>query len=134
MSRNKTYSISQLAREFDVTTRTIRFYEEKGLLDPERRGQHRIYTPADRVRLQLILRGKRAGLSLEESREIIGMYDPSGDNSEQYFFLIDKVNEKQAQLEAQIEDIKHFIVGLQEVRQKCETALQHALAAEAANE
>jgi DNA-binding transcriptional MerR regulator len=131
---SQTYTISQLATEFDVTTRTIRFYEEKGLLNPSRNGQHRIYSSADRVRLQLILRGKRAGLSLEESREIIEMYDPSGDNSDQYRFLLNKVDEKQAQLERQIEDIQFLIVGLQDVRDKCQSALQQALAAEAANQ
>jgi len=130
---SQTYTISQLATEFDVTTRTIRFYEEKGLLNPSRNGQHRVYSSADRVRLQLILRGKRAGLSLEESREIIEMYDPSGDNSDQYRFLLNKVDEKQAQLERQIEDIQFLIVGLQDVRDKCQSALQQALAAEAAN-
>ena len=68
-----TYSISELASEFDVTTRTIRFYEEKGLLDPFREGTRRIYGPADRTKLRLILRGKRLGLSLDESAEIILM-------------------------------------------------------------
>ncbi|MEH6589884.1 MAG: MerR family DNA-binding transcriptional regulator [Halioglobus sp.] len=124
MTSHKTYTISDLAREFDVTTRTIRFYEEKGLLEPARNGQHRVYSSADRVRLQLILRGKRAGLSLDESREIIEMYDPESDNSQQYRFLINKADEKQAQLELQIEDLKYLIVGLDEVRQRCETALK----------
>ena len=97
MSQSRTYTISELSREFDVTTRTIRFYEEKGLLTPSRQGQHRIYSAADRARLTLILRGKRAGLSLEESRDIIDMYDPAGDNREQYLALLSKVEEKQAQ-------------------------------------
>ena len=66
-----TYTISDLAREFDITTRTIRFYEEAGLLDPHREGQQRIYRDADRVKLKLILRGKRLGFSLAESRDII---------------------------------------------------------------
>lgn len=133
MSNQKTYTISELAKEADVTTRTIRFYEEKGMLTPSRNGQHRIYSAADRVRLQLILRGKRIGLSLDESREIIELYDPSGDNSEQYLFLLDKVDEKQKQLERQIEDIKHLLVGLDEIRERCQTAMQQALRDEAAN-
>lgn len=70
-----TYSISQLAQEFDVTTRTIRFYEDQGLLEPQRDGQRRIYTRRDRVRLMLILRGKRIGLSLLEIRELFDLYD-----------------------------------------------------------
>ena len=91
MSVQNSFSISELAREFDVTTRTIRFYEEKGMLAPERRGQTRIFSHADRVRLELILRGKRIGMSLIESREIIEMYDPASDNSEQYLFLINNL-------------------------------------------
>ncbi len=118
------FTISELAKEFEVTSRTIRFYEEKGLLSPTRNGQHRIYDKADRVRLELILRGKRAGLSLDESREIIDMYAPGSSNERQYRFLLDKVNNKQAQLERQIEDIQQLIVGLEEVRDRCETALK----------
>lgn len=134
MSDSTTYTISQLAAEFDVTTRTIRFYEEKGLLTPTRRGQHRIYNAADRVRLQLILRGKRAGLSLDESCEVIDMYDPGSDNVEQYHALLQKVDEKQQQLESQIKDIEYLLVGLQEVRDRCNNALQQALAEDAANQ
>lgn len=118
------FTISELAKEFDVTSRTIRFYEEKGLLSPTRHGQHRIYDKADRVRLELILRGKRAGLSLDESREIIDMYDRGSSNERQYRFLLDKVNDKQVQLERQIEDIQQLIKGLQEVRSRCEKALK----------
>ncbi len=77
------YSISQLSKEFDVTTRTIRHYEELGLIKPARRGQTRVYSPSDRTRLRLILRGKRLGLSLENSREIIDMYEPGKTNVEQ---------------------------------------------------
>ncbi|EED36058.1 transcriptional regulator, MerR family [Luminiphilus syltensis NOR5-1B] len=124
MGEGKTFTISELAREFDVTTRTIRFYEEKGLLHPSRQGQHRIFGKQDRATLELILRGKRAGLSLEESREIIDMYDPAGDNYEQYQFLLNKVNQRQAQLEAQLEDIKALLNGLEEVRKRCNRALK----------
>jgi len=133
MSSPRTFTISELAREFDVTTRTIRFYEEKGLLSPGRDGQHRIYSRADRARLELILRGKRAGLSLEESRDIIEMYDPEGDNYEQYQFLLNKVNERQAQLEAQMKDIQQLIAGLDEVRQRCTNALADIAAEEVTN-
>ena len=125
MGQDKTYTISELAREFEVTTRTIRFYEEKGLLTPARLGQHRIFGKQDHARLELILRGKRAGLSLEESREIIDMYDPAGDNYEQYQFLLNKVDERQAQLESQLEDIKQLISGLEEVRERCNLALNN---------
>ncbi len=73
---DRSHSISELAAELGITTRTIRFYEEKGLLAPSRNGQQRIYSAADRVRLKLILRGKRLGFTLEESRDLIDMYDP----------------------------------------------------------
>ena len=85
------YSIRDLSRDFDVTTRTLRFYEEKGLLEPERLGQKRLYTAADRVRLKLILRGKRLGFSLDESAELIAMYDPESNNAPQLQALIDKI-------------------------------------------
>jgi DNA-binding transcriptional MerR regulator len=78
---NRSYSITELATDFDITTRTIRFYEEKGLLNPQRKGQTRIYSAADRIKLKLILRGKRLGLSLEESKDIIEMYQPEHDNA-----------------------------------------------------
>ena len=71
----KTFSISELAKEFDVTTRSIRFYEDQGLMKPARRGQTRIYSPQDRVRLKLILRGKRLGFSLAETRRLFDLYD-----------------------------------------------------------
>src|SRR5436190_23171444 len=77
------YSISELAREFDVTPRAIRFYEDQGLLAPRREGTRRIYTPRDRTRLKLTLRGKRLGLTLAEIRELIDMYEPGRDDRPQ---------------------------------------------------
>ncbi|MEE1566789.1 MAG: MerR family DNA-binding transcriptional regulator, partial [Arenicellales bacterium] len=74
-NKNARYSISDLAREFEVTTRTIRFYEDENLLQPDRQGRQRVYSVRDRVRLKLILRGKRLGFSLSEVRDIINMYD-----------------------------------------------------------
>jgi len=82
------YSISDLAGEFDITTRSIRFYEEKGLLNPRRKGASRVYTPAERTKLKLILRGKRLGFTLDESRSIIEMYDPLGGNVDQLQSLL----------------------------------------------
>src|SRR3981081_772005 len=73
------FSISELAREFDVTPRAIRFYEAEGLISPRRDGQRRIYAPRDRTRLKLTLRGKRLGLTLSEIRELIDMYEPGRD-------------------------------------------------------
>ncbi len=128
MSEHKTYSISQLAAEFGVTTRTIRFYEEKGMLHPERSGQTRIFSNTDRVRLELILRGKRIGMSLEESREIIDMYDPAGGNIEQYRYLLEQIDKREAQLQSQLLDIQDLLGSLSEVRQRTAVALKQALA------
>ena len=88
---SKTYTISDLASEFDVTTRTIRFYEEKGFLKPEREGTRRIFSPSDRTRLRLILRGRRLGLSLDESAEIVLMYGSPRNNRKQLEKLVARI-------------------------------------------
>ena len=103
------YSITDLASEFSVTTRTLRFYEEKALLNPRRIGQTRWYSAADRARLKLILRGKRLGLTLQESSDIIQMYDPCSDNEQQLLVLIDKIQLKRAALEKQRQDLDEMI-------------------------
>ena len=123
MAAKPDYSIGELAREFAVTTRTIRFYEDQGLLAPERRGQARIYTPADRVKLILILRGKRLGFTLAESREMIDLYDPTSGNVTQLERLLDKLAEKRALLERQLEDIRHMQTELDDVEHRCRDAL-----------
>ncbi|SHF74460.1 DNA-binding transcriptional regulator, MerR family [Microbulbifer donghaiensis] len=118
------YSISELAREFDITTRAIRFYEDKGLLSPARRGQTRIYSPEDRVRLKLILRGKRLGFSLDESREIIDMYDPAHGNVEQLQRLLLHIGQKRAQLQQQLRDIESLMGELDDAEGRARAALQ----------
>ena len=90
----QTYSISDLSRELDITTRAIRFYEEQGLLSPERRGLERIYTARDKVSLKLILRGKRIGFSLAECRELIELYDPTSGNLKQLNSMLGKIAEQ----------------------------------------
>ncbi|MEY1661886.1 MerR family transcriptional regulator [Isoalcanivorax beigongshangi] len=127
----KTYSIGELARELDVTTRTIRFYEDMGLLMPQRRGQTRIYSPADRVKLKLILRGKRLGFSLNESRELIELYNPSTDNNvKQLQALLDKIDEKRAQLRQQLHDIEVMQLELDEAERRCKASMKDIRAAE----
>ena len=111
-----TYSISDLAQEFDLTTRAIRFYEDMGLLQPERSGaggRSRVYSARDRTRLRLTLRAKRLGLSLNEAKEIIDMYDSPRDTVPQLekFLLI--LAEHRSQLEAQLAEIE---VNLDEVK------------------
>ena len=123
MTTQKTYSIGELAREFQITTRTIRFYEDQGLLHPQRRGQTRIYLPSDRVALKLILRGKRLGLSLAESRELIQLYIPAGDNRHQLQALLDKIAEKRAMLEQQLKDIQAMQQEMDEAEQRAREAI-----------
>ena len=118
-----TYSIGDLAAEFGVTTRTIRFYEEKGLLNPRREGTQRVYSPSDRTKLRLILRGKRLGLSLEESAEIILMYGTPARNRAQLQKLIDKIAEKRGALRRQQEDLDVMLQELHEAEAKCRAAL-----------
>ena len=121
---HRTYTISELATEFDITPRTIRFYEEKGLLNPVRQGQKRLFSSADRVRLDLILRGKRCGLSLEESREIIDMYEPGQNNAEQLHSLLGKIEERRGILRAQMADIRQMLKELNQVQARCQSALR----------
>jgi len=122
----KTYSISELAKEFDITTRTIRFYEDKGMITPARQGQTRIYSPADRTKLKLILRGKRLGLSLDESNDIIDMYDPSGNNAEQLETLIDRIRQQRQTLQARLIEIQDMLHDLDGAEQICLDTLAQA--------
>ena len=118
------YSISELARELDITTRTIRFSEEHGMLAPERRGQERIYSPRDRVALKLILRGKRLGFSLAECKELIDLYQPDGSNRRQLESFQRKIEERRAQLQQQLLDIQQMQLELDVAEQRCFQALQ----------
>lgn len=95
---NSAYSIRDLAGEFDITTRTIRFYEEKGSLSPIHKGTRRIYSSTDRAALRLILRGKRLGLSQDETAEMIRMYGSLGGNRKQLEKFILQISEKRASL------------------------------------
>ena len=108
----ETFSIADLAREFDITTRAIRFYEDEGLLSPRRRGQTRIYGPRDRTRLKLILRGKRLGFSLLEIAEMVTMYDAQPGEAGQLELFLKRISERRAVLEQQREDIKVTLAEL----------------------
>jgi DNA-binding transcriptional MerR regulator len=105
----QTYSISDLAKEFDLTTRAMRFYEDMGLLQPERSGpggRSRIYSGRDRTRLKLTLRAKRLGLSLTEAKDIIDMYDSPRDTAAQLERFLQVLSVHQAQLDAQMKDLQ----------------------------
>jgi DNA-binding transcriptional MerR regulator len=113
------FSITELAREFDVTPRTIRFYEDEGLLSPRRRGQARIFSGRDRVRLQLILRGKRLGFSLSEIRDIIDMYSAEPGEAGQMRYLLQRIEERRAALQRQREDIAVTLTEMKAVELRC---------------
>jgi DNA-binding transcriptional MerR regulator len=117
------YSIRELSQEFDVTTRTLRFYEEKGLLSPSRSGQNRTYSAADRARLILILRGKTLGLSLEQSSDLIAMYDPASNNKKQLETLIEKIQSRRLQLEVQKHELERMIVDLETWEERTRAAM-----------
>lgn len=108
-----TFTIGELAREFDLTTRAIRFYEDCGLLQPQRKGRNRIYTPRDRTRLKLTLRGKRLGLTLSEVKELVDMYESPRDTQAQLKKFLSVLALHRAQLEQQMADLS---VTLDEVR------------------
>ncbi|MBX9810577.1 MAG: MerR family DNA-binding transcriptional regulator [Burkholderiales bacterium] len=109
----QTYTISDLAKEFEVTTRTIRHYEEQGLISPRREGTNRIFSNRDRVRLKLALRGKRLGFSLSDIRELFELYDLAKDEKKQLEEFLAKLEKRRAFLEQQREDIE---VMLNEIR------------------
>ena len=118
------FSITDLRKEFGVTTRTMRHYEEIGLLSPSRRGQTRVYSSADRTRLRLILRGKRLGLSLEDSRQIIDMYEPGKTNTDQLNSLIAAIRQQRTKLEQQLDDINNLLKDLNKAETDCLKALK----------
>ena len=116
------YKISELAKEFDITTRSIRFYEDEGLLKPERKGSMRIYNRKDKIRLKLILRGKRLGFSLAEIRELFELYDTHQGDA-QLTEMLKIIDEKETVLLRQLEDIKSMLEDLDTARERCEQAL-----------
>ena len=118
-----TYSISELAHEFDVTPRTIRYYEDEGLLTPLREGQTRIYSHRDKIRLKLTLRGKRLGFSLAEIRELFDMYDTDRSSKAQLHSMIQLIEEKRGALLQQLEDIQMVMTELEAAEQRCVNSL-----------
>ena len=122
---SRTYTIRELSREFAITTRTIRFYEDKQLLSPKRQGQSRIYNRADRTRLKLILRGKRLGWPLDEIKRLIDLYDaPSGDGERQQLQqMVERLQSTRRQLLSQMQDLEESLQEIAELERNCITQL-----------
>lgn len=121
--KKQTYSIGELAREFDITTRSIRFYEDQGLITPTRRGQTRIYQHSDKVRLKLILRGKRLGFTLAETGRLFELYDEDKTSAKQLQTMLALINEKKAVLHQQLDDIKIVLLEITNVEKRCQETL-----------
>ncbi len=117
-TNDKTYSITELSKEFEITPRSIRHYEQESLISPQRVGSQRVYTKGDRVRLQLILRGKRIGFSLAEIREIITMYDSPSGEQKQTELLLAKIEQRRQALKQQQQDILTTLKELTELEQR----------------
>ncbi|GAC14211.1 MerR family transcriptional regulator [Aliiglaciecola lipolytica] len=120
----QTFSIGELAKAFDVTPRSIRFYEEQGLLSPQRSGQTRIYSKKDKVRLKLILRGKRLGFSLAETRTLFNLYDSHQNSKIQLQAMLEMTAQKRAILTQQLEDINVLMTELDDVELRCKDELE----------
>ncbi|ASI93662.1 MerR family transcriptional regulator [Vibrio rotiferianus] len=118
------YKISDLAKEFDITTRSIRFYEDVGLIEPERKGNIRVYQRRDKIRLKLILRGKRLGFSLAEIRELFELYDTQQSDG-QLLKMLTIIDEKQAHLQQQLDDISVVMNELETAKERCKQALSN---------
>ena len=123
MSAARTFAIAELAGEFDVTPRAIRFYEDMGLLQPARAGRNRVYTQRDRTRLKLTLRGKRLGLSLSEIKQLVDMYDSPADNAAQLNAFLKVLGEHRRQLEQQMEDIDITLAEIGQHEARCRDLL-----------
>jgi len=122
-THNTSYSSSDLAREFGVTTRAIRFYEDEGLLRPGRSGRQRVYRTRDRVRLKLILRGKRLGFSLNEVGEIINMYDSNPGEAGQLRYFLEQIRQRRETLKQQHHDIDVTLQELDTIEAQCQDRL-----------
>ena len=119
----ETWTITELAAEYDVTLRTLRHYETLGLLSPERRGTTRIYHQRDRIRLELVLRGRRLGFSLEEIARIVNMYDDQPGEAGQLEYLLDQIEVRRSELARLKADIRQTERELNELEARCKETL-----------
>lgn len=119
----RTFTITELAQEFDITPRAIRFYEDVGLLTPERAGRNRVYSHRDRTRLKLTLRGKRLGLSLQEVKQLVDMYESPADTSPQLHAFLEVLQDHRRQLEQQLDDIQVTLAEITQHEERCQRLL-----------
>lgn len=117
------FTITELAAEFDVTPRAIRFYEDVGLLEPQRAGRNRVYTQRDRTRLKLTLRGKRLGLALSEIKQLVDMYDSPSDTRQQLRAFMKVLSDHRRQLEQQREDLEVTLAEITQHEARCRALL-----------
>ena len=122
-TRQAKYSIGELSKEFDITTRSIRFYEDQNLLTPTRKGQTRIYNQRDRVRLKLILRGKRLGFSLAETGRLFELYDADKSSAKQLTSMMELIAQKKNDLKQQLDDINAVLIELNDLEDNCQSIL-----------
>ncbi len=115
----ETYGITELAREFKVTTRAIRYYEDKGMIAPARQGQRRIFGPRDRVRLRLIMRGKRLGFSLDEVREMLDLYEVGPGEIAQLSLFLAKIKQRRAVLRQHQRDVETKLEEMDKLEEQC---------------
>lgn len=124
--KSATFTITELAQEFDVTPRAIRFYEDVGLLEPGREGLNRVYTQRDRTRLKLTLRGKRLGLSLQEIKRLVDMYESPADTAPQLQAFLQVLQEHRQQLEQQLQDVEAMLAEVAQHEERCKRLLDGA--------
>ncbi|WP_077034022.1 MerR family DNA-binding transcriptional regulator [Pelomonas sp. KK5] len=129
LQQERLYTITELAAEFDITPRAIRFYEDMGLLEPGRAGRNRVYSHRDRTRLKLTLRGKRLGLALQEIKQLVDMYDSESDAVPQLRAFLEVLHNHRRQLEQQLDDIEVTLAEIGQHEERCEALLAEALSA-----
>ena len=116
---SRQFTITELAAEFDITPRAIRFYEDVGLLEPARDGRNRVYTQRDRTRLKLTLRGKRLGLSLQEIKQLVDMYESPDDTHQQLQAFLVVLRQHRGQLEQQLDDLQVTLAEIAQHEERC---------------
>ena len=124
----KSFTITELAAEFDVTPRAIRFYEDVGLLEPTRAGRNRVYSQRERTHLKLTLRGKRLGLSLQEVKQLVDMYESPADTAQQLQAFLGVLQDHRVQLEQQRDDIEVTLAEITQHEERCRRLIAEARA------